>query len=162
MTAVAQRIKNIDVFEVANYFLSKSTPNTEYSITHLKLQKLVYYAQGWHLALNDGQELFEEDIRAWVHGPVCPKLYEMYNNHKYFEIQPVVVPESILANAKVKKTLDIVWETYGSYDGKFLEELTHQEMPWLKARENLDPDQSGNELISKEAMEEYFKEMLAS
>ncbi|PFV15888.1 hypothetical protein COK96_24685 [Bacillus cereus] len=162
MTALAQNIKSIDVFEVANYFLSKSIPNTEYSITHLKLQKLVYYAQGWHLALNDGQKLFDEDIRAWVHGPVCPKLYEMYNHHKYFEIPPVKMPESILANTTVKETLDVVWDAYGAFDGKFLEELTHQELPWLKARENLDPDQPGNELISKDAMEKYFKGMLAS
>ncbi|HDR4575445.1 TPA: SocA family protein [Bacillus cereus] len=160
MTAVAQKTKKVDVFDVADYFLSLSKPNTEQSITHLKLQKLVYYAQGWHLALNNGEKLFDEDIQAWVHGPVCPNLYDLYSNHKYFEIPPVVKPEIFLENKKAKETLDIVWDAYGGYDGKFLEELTHQETPWLKARENLLPNQLGKEVISKETMEEYFKDML--
>lgn len=35
----------------------------------LKLLKLLYYAEGCSLALND-RSLFSEDIIAWEHGPV--------------------------------------------------------------------------------------------
>ena len=63
------------VFEVANFFLSKE------SMSPKKLQKLVYYAYAWTLAilnedeLNIDYTLFDEPLQAWVHGPVCPDLY---------------------------------------------------------------------------------------
>jgi len=153
-------MKNITAFDVANYFLSKSKPNTEYSITHLKLQKLVYYAQGWHMALNDGKALFDNEIRAWVHGPVCPDLYTEYRNHQYFEIPPTEQPQAILNDEVAKKTLDLVWKVYGEYDGKFLEELTHQESPWINARKGLAPNENSDVLISKKTMEKYFEKIL--
>ena len=53
---------------------------------NLKLQKLVYYAQAWHLALRD-VPLFEEDFEAWVHGPVIPALYQEY---KKFGWRPIL------------------------------------------------------------------------
>ncbi|OQY42717.1 MAG: hypothetical protein B6240_13665 [Desulfobacteraceae bacterium 4572_87] len=47
-------------------------------ISNLKLQKLVYYAQGFYLALYD-EPLFNEPIEAWTHGPVIRELYRSYN-----------------------------------------------------------------------------------
>ena len=51
------------IFEVARFFLTKE------SMTHLKLQKLCYYAQAWYLTIY-GQRLFNEEFQAWLHGPV--------------------------------------------------------------------------------------------
>jgi uncharacterized phage-associated protein len=59
------------VFDVAAYILAEQGP-----VTHMKLQKLVYYCQGWHLAW-DEKPLFDEPIEAWANGPVCPALYEV-------------------------------------------------------------------------------------
>ncbi|EJR73255.1 Panacea domain-containing protein [Bacillus cereus] len=153
-------MKKVTAFDVANYFLSKSKPNTEYSITHLKLQKLVYYAQGWHMALNKGKALFDNEIRAWVHGPVCPDLYTKYRDYQYFEIPPTEVPKVILNDESAKETVDLVWKVYGEYDGKFLEELTHQEAPWIKARKGLQANENSNVLISTKTMRKYFEKML--
>ena len=58
-------------FDAADYFLSKIDEDAGDVITNLKLQKLVYYAQGFSLALC-GRPLFAERIEAWQHGPVCP------------------------------------------------------------------------------------------
>ena len=44
------------------------------SITNLKLQKLVYFAQRVSLALNN-KALFQEEIQAWKHGSIVPELY---------------------------------------------------------------------------------------
>ncbi|EOO23370.1 hypothetical protein ICM_05510 [Bacillus cereus BAG1X2-3] len=113
---------------VAQYFLSRSTPNTDYSITHLKLQKLVYYAQAWHVALNGRDNpLFEDRIAAWVHGPVCRALYEEFKKYGRFEIEPEELPTELNEERNKKKleTLEMVWNNYGEYDGKFLEALTH-------------------------------------
>lgn len=64
-------------FDAADYFLSKIDEDAGDVITNLKLQKLVYYAQGFSLALC-GRPLFAERIEAWQHGPVCPALFAKY------------------------------------------------------------------------------------
>lgn len=147
------------VFDVARYFLTKSKPGTEYAITHLKLQKIVYYAQAWHIALKN-KPLFKERIEAWIHGPVCPELYDYYKEYGFEEIDPVS-SESVSINDKdTKEVLDFVWELYGNRSGKFLEQLTHQEDPWLNARGTLGEYIRSNNEISHESMYEYFSKFL--
>ncbi len=51
-------------------------------VTPLMLQKLLYFIQGVHSALY-GKPIFEEDCRAWVHGPVYPEVYELFRDFKY-------------------------------------------------------------------------------
>ena len=51
-------------------------------ITNLKLQKLVYYAQAWYLALH-GKRLFPAEFQAWVHGPVCHSLYQRFRGYAW-------------------------------------------------------------------------------
>ena len=71
---------DITCFDVADYFLSLVDEDSGDSISNLKLQKLVYYAQGLHLACFD-RPLFNEDIQAWAHGPVIPELYYKYREY---------------------------------------------------------------------------------
>ncbi|MFB5194271.1 Panacea domain-containing protein [Neobacillus sp. KR4-4] len=144
-----------NVLNVAKYFISKSVPGTPLAITHLKLQKLVYYAQGWNLAINR-KPLFQEEIRAWDHGPVVPELYYEYRSFGYFTIQNDKFNnkqngKNIFSKAELK-VLDQVWEEYGKFDGKFLEELTHQEDPWLYTNRN------GK--IEQNSMQKYFQKLL--
>ena len=75
----------VTAFDVANYFLS--IPEYE-DLTNLKLQKLVYYAQGIHLAIY-GKPLFNEAIKAWEHGPVVPELYRKNNSITIPSITPL-------------------------------------------------------------------------
>jgi len=65
-----RRTSSAGVLDVATYILGKHGP-----MTHMKLQRLVYYSQAWHLAW-DGVPLFPERIEAWANGPVVPVLYE--------------------------------------------------------------------------------------
>ena len=60
------------VFDVAQYILEKHG-----EMTAMKLQKLVYYAQAWHIAWTDGP-LFDNRIEAWADGPVCPDLFQLH------------------------------------------------------------------------------------
>jgi uncharacterized phage-associated protein len=145
------------VFDVAKYFLHKSRPGTPQAITHLKLQKLVYYAQGWNLAIN-GKPLFYEDIRAWDHGPVVRELYDEYKKFGYFTIPAEDFNnqnngKEIFTEDEIK-VLDQVWNVYGKYDGKFLEELTHQEDPWLYTERN--------EIIEPSRIKRYFSNLLTN
>ncbi|MDB6118895.1 MAG: putative prophage protein, partial [Verrucomicrobiaceae bacterium] len=70
-----------NALDVAKYFLSKADADEAGDvISNLKLQKLLYYAQGFHLALT-GAPLFEEDIQAWVHGPVVREVWQAFNQY---------------------------------------------------------------------------------
>src|SRR5438309_2092560 len=67
---------------IANYLIWRANSDEDLgeNITNLKLQKLLYYVQGFHLAMN-GAPLFNEDIRAWDHGPVVPQVYRKYREY---------------------------------------------------------------------------------
>ncbi|WP_312373020.1 Panacea domain-containing protein [Lachnoclostridium sp.] len=139
-----------DVFKLAEAFLSIE------SMTAKKLQKLCYYAKAWYLALYD-EDLIREDFEAWVHGPVCPKLYSKYRGYGYN-----MIPKISVANNIPEEFLNFankVFYTYGDLDGDELEELTHSEDPWINAREGLRPWEGGNEIISKEDMKSYYRQM---
>jgi len=59
---------------VANYVLDLSE-REGVEITPLKLQKMVYIAHGWHLAIRGQPLVTDEYAEAWDHGPVFPSLY---------------------------------------------------------------------------------------
>ena len=60
--------KYVSVLDVAASILKQHGPMSTW-----KLQKLCYYSQAWSLVW-DEEPLFSEDIQAWAHGPVIPKL----------------------------------------------------------------------------------------
>jgi uncharacterized phage-associated protein len=121
------------VLDVANYILkiSKEDPEDgEYElISHMKLQKLIYYCQGFSLALFD-EPLFPEPIEAWPHGPVCPRLY---HELKYCGSAPVsvIMPDAGVRLEPEKRQLiaDVYWK-YGQYAAWKLRKMTHDEVPW--------------------------------
>ena len=74
---------------IANWFLSNIDRESGDSITHLKLQKLLYYAQAWYMVLTENESepiLFEEKIEAWTHGPVVREVYNKYSEMRYNRI----------------------------------------------------------------------------
>ena len=137
---------NMDILEVAKAFLTIS------SMTPKKLQKLCYYAQGWYAGLT-GMKLFDDDLQAWIHGPVCPKLYEAYKIYGYNEIPKL---ETNIANKELKGIVEQIYRIYGKLDGDELEQLTHQEKPWRNARKGIESCVPSNEIIEFDDMKEYF------
>ena len=152
--------KMITANEVADYFIALSNGSGE-AMTNLKLQKLVYYAQAWHLA-NEDTPLFNEDFQAWVHGPVIPDLYHEY---KEFGASPIVKEidiEGLKARLgdDVVSYLDEVAGVYMPYGGYHLEMMTHKEDPWIEARGGCQDDEICAEIISKEKMRTYYGQKL--
>lgn len=156
----------VDVRKVADYFIYKSKfDDNHYStISPLKLQKLIYYAQAWHATRHNGQKMFKEDIEAWVHGPVVPLIYNDYRHYGYNNITKNIqeIPECIENNPDVKTTLDVVWSLYNKFDAKTLEKMTHSEEPWKSARGSIPSYQSSNNIISIDSMMEYYQQYLGS
>ncbi|MCL2062917.1 MAG: DUF4065 domain-containing protein [Candidatus Cloacimonetes bacterium] len=141
-------------FEVANYFLKRQDKEAGDLMSNLKLQKLVYYAQGFHLAF-EGKALFLEEISAWEHGPVCFDLWKKYRKHKSAGIPiPYDVDALSCFTKKTREILDEVYRCYGQFSAWKLRNLTHEDSPWLAAYKN------GGSVISQESMETYFKTLI--
>ncbi|MCL2840272.1 MAG: DUF4065 domain-containing protein [Defluviitaleaceae bacterium] len=134
--------------EIASrYFINELRPDT------LKLQKLLYFAQGISFCMHD-EELFSEQFEAWVHGPVVPVVYHKYKSYGY---NPIDITYCLDGMTDVQKEiLEQVKDTYGKYDGKYLENLTHAQDPWIYARSGLDPDGRTDKVIPKEIIADYF------
>jgi uncharacterized phage-associated protein len=125
-------------------------------VSNLKLQKLLYYSQAWHLALFK-QPFFNDEIEAWVHGPVVPEVFKAYRDNKWARIPMVegfVIPEGVRGH------LEEVWRVYGNLDAYDLERLTHSEEPWLRARGGIAPDVSSHAVIMKDWMRDYYSSRL--
>ena len=48
-------------------------------MSHLKVQKLLFYSDSYHLAYFD-KELISDKFEAWVHGPVSRRVYNSLKN----------------------------------------------------------------------------------
>ena len=139
--------------KVAQYMIAFSHEHGD-PISNLKLQKLLYYAQAWHLALYD-KPLFKASIEAWVHGPVVLSVYRTYRQYSWQPIQEE--PEKVKLLSSTCEFLDEVMDVYGEFSAYQLEKLTHSEDPWRNARGDLPPDASSSVTISHISMRDYYK-----
>jgi uncharacterized phage-associated protein len=149
------------IIEVAKYFIKKSQAesfkDSSKSLDALKLQKVLYYAKAWNLVLNKGKKLFVDDFQAWIHGPANAKVWHYFKGFNFSSQHPEIMSEKLeLITEEDKKVLDLVWDIYGKFDGKYLEMLTHSEDPWLKARQGLSQDSVSQNVITDEAMKSYY------
>ncbi len=127
------------VLAVGNAFIELSLKD-KLPVTNMKLQKLVYFAHGFDLALNqDG--LFREPVHAYQWGPVIPELYDAVKrfgrnsitekiSHRSGEPEINLDDKSCIAATIVK----MVWKKYGKFTAAQLSTLTHKDdTPWDKA-----------------------------
>ena len=127
---------------VANFFLAKYG---KHNISPIKIQKLVYIAHGWHLALH-GKPLIEDEFaEAWQYGPVFASLYHEFKHRGRMPIVELATefdahmnrkrPRIPKSDEETTKLLDRIWEVYGGHSGFQLSEMCHQpDSPWAEAR----------------------------
>ncbi|WP_461245950.1 Panacea domain-containing protein [Treponema sp. R6D11] len=144
-----------NVIDVANYILEISREESEDEecelISNLKLQKLIYFCQGYSFAFFN-KPLFNDAIEAWMHGPVCPKLYHMLKGYGSLPITASIEPDKISLNDKEKQLIRMIYDTYGQYSAMGLRKITHEEGPWK--------DTQTSTVISYEALSKYFTERI--
>lgn len=141
----------VNVQTVADYFLTLVDEESGDNISHLKLQKLLYYAQGFHLAIHRTR-LFDECIEAWAHGPVVRKLYHKYSQYGAGAIPQPEAPDFSSLSDEHKELLDDVFNVYGAFSGWKLRNMTHDEPPWKET--------PPRRVISDDRMKEYFQTQL--
>ena len=125
-------------------------------LTNLKLQKLLYYAQAWYLAIHN-KPLFKEDFQAWVHGPALPSQYKRF---KRFEWRPILeedIAKPVLKDALIADHLLEIVNVFGIETASSLELMTHNEKPWQEARNGIPNDQPSTSIISKESMRLFYQ-----
>ena len=115
---------------IAKWFIAWAEAEEE-ELSNMKLQKLLYYAQGHHLA-RYGKPLFAEPMQAWSHGPVVPHVYRAF---MAFGPNPIQLPDSdpftwAEVDPATTEFLGEVWNTYGGYSAGRLRTMTHNEAPW--------------------------------
>ena len=141
-------------FDVAIFFLKYQDPEAGDLMSNMKLQKLVYYSQGFHLAVKD-KPLFEEPIEAWDHGPVCPALYHKY---KVYDSGMIPIPYEEegynIFTDETREILEMVHFYYGQFSAWKLRSLSHEDTPWINGHKK------GRGVITHQDMKEYFKTQL--
>ena len=138
----------VGVLDVAAYILRKFG-----SISAMKLQKLVYYCQAWSLVWED-RPIFGERIEAWANGPVVPLLYDYHRGQ--FQISKLAKGDPGALGQNDQSTVDSVLAYYGDKSSQWLSDLTHNEAPWIEARQGLAPGERGDHEISLASMAEYY------
>jgi uncharacterized phage-associated protein len=115
---------------IAKYFLSIPEEDAGELMSNLKLQKLLYYAQGYYVAINGvDSPLFKDTVYAWKHGPVVKTVYNHYSTYKDGAIPRCIVPRGIGVDDVA--FLNRIHDKFGRYSAWALRDMTHREPPWL-------------------------------
>ena len=126
-----------DVQDVARFFIDLAKRQNDLDrgdlMTNLRLQKLLYFAQGWHL-VRFGQPLFDASIEAWPYGPVVPEVYRAYKGYGREGISSAEPPAAGAFTPEEYDLLLDVSREYGMYSTSALVELSHApNAPWSLA-----------------------------
>jgi uncharacterized phage-associated protein len=113
--------------------------------TRTKVQKLLYYAQGYHLAMYDAP-LFDEPIEAWELGPVVREVWKADREGRPYGGGNINSNELTAIRTAVGR--------FGRLFAAELVALTHGEAPW---RDTWNDGRGRNSAIEIEAIKAYFR-----
>ena len=150
-----EQMDNINSVDTKIEKVSHYIAMSDYEITNLSMQKLLYYTDGFAQVIL-GRCIFEDNCEAWAYGPVYPSIYRKY---KCFDNERIEVEKTDceLVDAEEKSVIDVVLRCFAVYNGLFLKTLTHNEDPWKTSRQGYDEYDRCNNIISKQRIRAYFK-----
>lgn len=150
---------------IADVFLELAERDYE-RLTPMKVQKLVYFAHGWTLALAD-RPLINEQVEAWRFGPVVPSLYHVL---KYYGAEAIPTGTRLSAQAIFgegeplpvdgfdRKLVEKVWSVYGRFNAVELSEMTHATgSPWHVIWNNGGKNKKGTDIPDAE-IQKFFRQ----
>lgn len=138
------------VLDVAAYILEKHGP-----MTAMKLQKLVYYSQAWHIVWEENG-LFDSRIEAWIDGPVVPDLFKCHKWSLRVSSLKSHGADASRLKKNERQSIDSVLKYYGDKDPQWLSDLTHMEGPWREARAGLPDSVPTSREITLEMLGRYY------
>lgn len=137
--------------QVVDYILARSVVRP----CPMKLQKLLYYAQGYCLALR-GEPMFDVEFEAWTHGPVVPEVYHRFKHYWCRPIDKSVTIDEGVYGPEDLEVLSAVLTTYGQFTAVDLSDLAHWELPWLDACKQGER----SALIPRKTLADYFNGLM--
>lgn len=165
---------------VANCFLSLAGDD---DVSPMKMQKLVYFAHGWLLAV-DNDPLINEQIEAWKYGPVVPSLFRCLKHYGNSPIDRPIVITKVTRDSETGKlimrrstpslkdyedegvniataVIERTWHEYGKYSAVRLSNMTHEQGgPWDRVMNDCDRQPPHGTDIPRKYIEEHFKQSL--
>ncbi|WP_126245392.1 Panacea domain-containing protein [Chitinophaga rhizosphaerae] len=148
--------------QIASWFLAYTDTHAGDTISPMKLQKLIYYAQAFHLVQFD-KPLFNDKIEAWMHGPTVPSIYERFDNEDrsgipYNKLFDPKYPYPDVPEETAEFLEDILFR-FGEHSAWFLETLSRQELPWIEARNGIASCKKCNAEITHASMKKFYSKM---
>jgi uncharacterized phage-associated protein len=116
-------------------------------ISNLKLQKMLYYMHGFHLAFFI-KTFFDDDIIAWQYGPVVPEIYRKFSLNGAAALSLPDNTKIVWFDNDTENMFRQVVKEYGQFSAVKLMEMTHEETPWKTTEMN--------QIISKNKLKRYF------
>jgi len=139
------------VIEVAHRVIASCDDSVGEIISNLKLQKMLYYLQGFFIAVFD-KKLFEEPIEAWLYGPVVKRAYDHFNRFKKGAIKIKGNERMVELKGKELSLFSSVMKEYGQYSAIKLMNMTHEEPPWKETYSDILPCRE----ITYDKLRKYF------
>ncbi len=120
----------VSAHAIANKFIEISQGESK-PVTNMQLQKLVFIAQGYGLAIL-GYPLYYNNTHAWQWGPVVPKLYKPLQKYgRDFVTDKIKAEDEFCNDGEELEIVQAVWKAYGHMSGGQLSTLTHKpNTPW--------------------------------
>lgn len=112
----------------------------------MDLQKLVYFAQAWHMAWT-GRPIFDEGFEAWPKGPV---VRSVFRENRHGELPNAALDE------ETRAIIDAVLDHYRNCTHDELIALTHADAPWIEARKDLLPTEPSRSRLSERTMLDFY------
>lgn len=173
-------VTKVDIHDIAKYTILRLIQNGD-SVCPLKLQKILYYMQAWHMVyFGKDNTLFEDIPQAWVNGPVYRTIYDTYKHIPMYnqfslsdiditindDIEKILTYEARNLHDKLPLTqeqfdfIESIYSHYGAMEHDRLVFLTHSESPWSEQREGLLPFEHSEKEIPLNAMFEYYNQRM--
>ncbi len=137
----------MNIYDLSLYIIQNFSQSGK--ITHLKLQKLLFYVKAWTLV--EGSRLIVEPFYKWEYGPVNKEIWQQYKHYKSEFIFPDT-NKFLEPSPREKKLIDFIVENYIEFHPYTLSAMTHSESPWK--------DTPRNQLIPDELIKEYYSKFL--
>jgi uncharacterized phage-associated protein len=144
-----RRVIMANVYDVAKYIINYTITELEKTISNLKLQKMLYYVQGYSIK-ELSYPAFDAVIENWPYGPVVPEVYFEYNEFRGGNIDAISnfdLDESELPR-KLKRIIEKIAKKCSTMSAFTLVNKTHSEAPWSNTKQN--------DIISNAIMSDYF------
>ena len=161
LTLAGELSAPLPTISVVNSLLRRTFDERRTDMTRVKLQKMLFFLNGWHLAIM-GSPCIDRAFDVWKYGPVVPSVY---HGLKQFRGGPIAYylmdPDPVSGSFKLPvvpgsqhqfyEILDLTWDKYIGIDAARLSTMSRApDSPWATALNN------GSRIIRNDIIKAYF------